>query len=253
MQVAGAVALVTGGSSGLGSALCRALAARGARVIVHGRDPARTQRVAAEVHGDALPADLADPDVVSSLADRAHGLHGRVDLLVNNAGLGWSGRFADMDLELVRQMTTVNLYAPIALTRALVPRMFDARHGHVCFIGSVAGRMGVAGESAYSATKSGIDAFAESLRMEAAGTGVEVSIALPGVIDTPFFARRGRAYDRERPRPIPADDAADAIVRMVARGDAERWIPSWIRAADVVRHVAPSAYRRLAGRFGERP
>lgn len=252
MQVAGAVALVTGGSSGLGSALCRRLSAHGARVLVHGRDAVRAQQIADEIHGDVVLGDLADPAIVDDLARRALAVHGRLDLLVNNAGLGWSGRFVDMDSRQIHRLTAVNLSAPIALTRALLPGMLDAGHGHVCFIGSVAGRMGVAGESTYAATKSGLDTFAESLRMETAGSGVEISVAIPGVVDTPFFTHRGRAYDRERPRPLPADAAARAITRMIAEGGSERWIPSWLRAADVVRHLAPSAYRRLAGRFGER-
>ncbi len=252
MQLAGAVALVTGGSSGLGAALCRRLAAKGARVLVHGRDEARAHAVADEVRGDTVLADLAEPEQPADLARRALAVHGRVDLLVNNAGIGWSGRFTRMPADLIGHLVAVNLTAPIRLTRELLPSMVEQRHGHVCFIGSVAGRTGVAGESAYAATKSGIDVFAESLRMEVADTGVGVSIAIPGVIDTEFFSHRGRPYDRRRPEPIPAEDAADAIADMIEHDGSEQWIPAWLRAGDVARHMAPGAYRRLAARFGER-
>ncbi len=252
MQLAGVVALVTGGSSGLGAALARRLATRGARVLVHGRDEARAHAVAEEIHGDVLLADLADPDAPDDLARRALAVHGRVDLLVNNAGIGWSGPFTQMPPDFIGHLVTVNLTAPIRLSRALIPGMIGQRHGHVCFIGSVAGRTGVAGESTYAATKSGIDVFAESLRLEVAETPIGISLAIPGVIDTEFFAHRGRPYDRRRPEPIPADAAATSIADMIEHDGSEQWIPSWLRAGDVARHMAPGAYRRLAARFGER-
>jgi short-subunit dehydrogenase len=116
---------------------------------------------------------------------------------------------------------------------------------------SVAGRTGVAGEAAYAACKAGLDAFAESVRLELRGSGVGVSVVVPAAVRTPFFDTRGRAYDRAFPRPVSADRVAGAVLTAIRDDRAEVWVPGWTRAAAVVRAVAPSAYRRLAGRYGE--
>ncbi|HKT03579.1 MAG TPA: SDR family NAD(P)-dependent oxidoreductase, partial [Rugosimonospora sp.] len=175
---------------------------------------------------------------------------GRVDLLVNNAGIGWAGAFDRMPAVDVHRLVAVNLLAPIELTRALLPGMLARRGGWVQFVGSIAGRTGVAGESVYAGTKAGLDAFAESLRLELRGTGVGVGVLVPGVVDTEFFARRGQPYRRRSPRPLPADQVAQALVRAVRRGSAERYAPRWLRLPVAVRGAAPGAYRLLAARFG---
>ena len=90
--------------------------------------------------------------------------------------------------------------------------MVERNHGAICFVTSIAGRTGVAGEAVYSATKAGLDAFAESLRAETARSGVGINVVVPGVVDTGFFETRGSPYARTRPRPIPADTVADAVV-----------------------------------------
>jgi short-subunit dehydrogenase len=251
MQLSDAVVLVTGASAGIGRAAAVRFATQGARVLVHGRDPDRTGAVASEVGGRALRADLAIPAERRRLAAEALEAFGRVDVLVNNAGFGHSGPLTAMPVEQIRLLVEVDLVAAIELTRALLPRMIEHKRGAVCFVTSIAGRTGVAGEAVYAATKAGLDAFAESLRAETAGSGVDVSVVVPGVVDTGFFETRGRPYERKRPRPIPADAVADAVVRAVADGRAEQWVPRWLRIAPTVRALAPGAYRRLVVRFGE--
>ena len=251
MQLSDAVVLVTGASAGIGRAAAVRFAAQGARVLVHGRDPDRTGAVASEVGGRALLADLAIPAERLRLAAEALEAFGRVDVLVNNAGFGYCGPLTSMPVEQIRLLVEVDLVAAIELTRALLPRMVEHKRGAVCFVTSIAGRTGVAGEAVYAATKAGLDCFAESLLAETAGSGVDVSVVVPGVVDTGFFATRGRPYERKRPRPVPADAVADAVVRAVASGRAEQWVPRWLRIAPTVRALAPSAYRRLVVRFGE--
>jgi short-subunit dehydrogenase len=129
--------------------------------------------------------------------------------------------------------------------------MLERRSGHLCLVGSIAGRTGVAGEAVYSATKAALDAFAESLRLELHGSGVGVSLVVPGVVDTGFFAARGRPYDRRSPRPVSSDRVAAAVVDAIAHDRAEAWVPGWLRVAPAVRSLAPGAYRRLSARFGE--
>jgi len=251
MQLTDAVVLVTGASAGIGHAAAARFAARGAQVLVHGRDPDRTSGVAREVGGRALIADLASPADRQRLVAEALDQYGRVDVLVNNAGFGYSGPLTAMSVDTLRRLVEVDLLAAIELTRDLLPGMVEHKRGAVCFVTSIAGRTGVAGEAVYSATKAGLDAFAESLRAETAGSGVNIGVVIPGVVDTGFFESRGRPYDRTRPRPIPANAVADAVVRTVLRDRAEAWAPRWLRIAPTVRALAPGAFRRLTARFGE--
>ncbi|HTI78554.1 MAG TPA: SDR family NAD(P)-dependent oxidoreductase [Mycobacterium sp.] len=250
MQLTGAVVLVTGASAGIGRVAAARFAAKGARVLVHGRDRVRTQQVADEVGGRALVADLASPADRETLAGEALDVFGRVDVLVNNAGFGYLGPVAAMGVDVIRRLIEVDLLAAVELTRSLLPGMLEQRRGAICFVTSIAGRTGVAGEAVYSATKAGLDTFADSLRVETAGSGVNVSVVVPGVVDTGFFETRGSPYTRSRPRPIPAETVADAVVRAVERDRAEEWRPRWLRVAPTVRALAPGAFRRLAVRFG---
>jgi NAD(P)-dependent dehydrogenase (short-subunit alcohol dehydrogenase family) len=193
MRLRGAVALVTGGSSGIGAATARALAQAGARPLIAGRDAGRLAEVARQTGGTALAADLATPDGPAELAEaaqRAAGPDG-IDLLINNAGIGWAGPIGQLTAERTAQLIAVNLTAPIELTRLLVPEMTARRRGHIVFVSSIAGATAVRGEAVYSAAKAGLGYFAESLDHELAGTGVRTSLIVPGVFDTPFFEHRG--------------------------------------------------------------
>ncbi len=250
MRVSGTVALVTGASSGIGRASAVRLAAAGARVLAHGRAGDRLTELAEKINGVVLAADLAEQGAADLLAEAALSVAGRVDILVNNAGVGWAGPLVDMPVEEVGKLVAVNLAAPIALTRALLPQMLDRGTGYVMFVTSIAGRMGVADEAVYSATKAGLDIFAESLRFEVGGTGVRVGVLVPGVVRTPFFEHRGRPYQRRRPRPLPDGTVADALVCAIAAGRAERYVPAWLRLPVAVRGAVPGVYRRLGARFG---
>ncbi|WP_432837429.1 SDR family NAD(P)-dependent oxidoreductase [Dactylosporangium sp. CA-092794] len=250
MRIAGSVALVTGASSGLGREVALGLAGAGARVLAHGRDTAALDELAGRIDAVPLPLDLAEPGAGPRLAESALQAAGRVDIVVHNAGQGWAGRFADMPQDAAERLLAVNLAAPVALTRALLPQLLARGEGHLLFVTSIAGRMGVAGEAVYSATKAGLDSFAESLRFELAGTRIGVGVFVPGVVQTAFFERRGRPYDRRRPRPLPAGVVAGAVVRMIASGRPERYAPAWLRLPVAVRGTLPGMYRRLGSRFG---
>jgi short-subunit dehydrogenase len=250
MHLTDAVVLVTGASAGIGHVTAARFAAKGAQVLVHGRDAERTNKVADEVGGTALVADLAIPVDRQRLAAEALDAFGHVDVLVNNAGFGYYGPVSAMAVDAIRRLIEVDLLAAIELTRLLLPGMAERDRGAICFVTSIAGRTGVGGEAVYSATKAGLDTFAESLRAETARSGVNISVVVPGVVDTGFFETRGAPYTRTRPRPIPADTVADAVVLAVEHDRAEVWAPRWLRIAPTVRALAPGAFRRLAIRFG---
>jgi short-subunit dehydrogenase len=249
VRLTGAVALVTGASSGIGRAVVERFAAAGCTVLASGRDGKRLASLADATGAVPLPADLAEPGAGRDLAERALAQCARVDILVNNAGIGWAGSLAGMPSALTDRLLAVNLRAPIELTRTLLPGMCH-RGGHLVYVASIAGRVGVANEAVYAASKAGLDVFAQSLRLELAGRGVPVSIVVPGVVDTQFFRRRGRPYTRKTPRPLPASRVADALVNAILRNRAEVYVPRWLRVPVAVRGVLPGLYRKLAGRFG---
>jgi short-subunit dehydrogenase len=249
-EVAGAVCLVTGASSGIGRATALRLAREGARVLALGRDQSTLDQVAAATSGTAIRADLSKAEDVERAAAEAVARLGRVDVLINNAGEGWAGPLAEMEIERAEQLVQINLVAPIRLTRALLPGMLERGGGHVVNVASIAGHVGVRDEAVYAATKAGLIGFSESLRQELAGTKVGVSVVSPGVVATRFFDRRGRPYDRRSPRPISADRVAVAVIRAIRTGKPQIFVPGWLAFPAWLRGAWPSLYRKGAARLG---
>ncbi|MFF7140962.1 SDR family NAD(P)-dependent oxidoreductase [Streptomyces nodosus] len=244
-------ALVTGASSGIGAAVTRRLTAEGGwRMVLNGRDATRLSRVAAQASATAFPSDHTRPGAHRQLAEFALGHLGRVDLLVACAGIGWAGDFSAMPEPAIDEVIDVDVLATMHLVRQLLPHMVEAGSGRVVIVGSFAGTVGVRGEAVYSGAKAALGAFADALRYELRGTGVGVSHVVPGVVDTPFFERRGAPYRRSRPRPVPPERVAEAVWCAVSRGRDEVFVPGWLRFPAWVRGTTPALYRRLAARFG---
>ncbi|MGN6751211.1 MAG: SDR family NAD(P)-dependent oxidoreductase [Intrasporangium sp.] len=248
-ELRGAHAVVTGGSSGIGRATAHALTQMGARVDVVGRDAERLRAVATATGGEALQVDLADRAERAGLAER---LAARPpDILVHNAGIGLVGDTSGLEPResLVRLFET-NVRAPIELTAAALPAMLARGSGHVVFVGSIAGTLGVAHEAPYGASKAALMTYAAGLAAEVGSSGVRVTVVVPGVVDTAFFVRRGAPYDRRFPRPVSPELVADRLVEAVRSDRAEVVVPRWLRVPMVLRAVAPGAYTRLAARWG---
>jgi short-subunit dehydrogenase len=244
------VCLVTGATSGIGRATALCLARAGARVIALGRDPYALEDVAARTGGVGVRADLFDHRDLDRAAREAENALGRIDILVNNAAEGFAGPFAEMNPERADRLVRINLGAPIRLTRAILPGMLERRRGHVVNVASVAGHVGVPDEAVYAATKAGLITFSDSLRYELDGTGIGVSVVSPGVVDTPFFERRGRPYDRPFPKPIAPEPVAEAILRAIRAEKPQVFVPAWGSFPARLRGGLPGLYRTLARRFG---
>jgi short-subunit dehydrogenase len=244
----GARVLLTGASSGLGRACAVAMAARGARLTLTGRDEARLAGTAEAVGGDFLVADLASgaalQALVEALAERPV-----PDVVVHNAGAGLVGAADDVDPGDWDRLLAVNVSAPVRLTAALLPGMRARGSGHLVFVTSVAAHLGVPEEAAYSATKAALAGYAAGLRAELAGTGLVVTSFAPGVVDTDFFARRGAPYERRVPRLMPPDRVAERLARAVEADRDEVVVPAWMRLPIALRALAPGAYWRLSRRW----
>lgn len=188
MKIAGRHVLVTGASRGIGAAVAREFAARGARVTVVARSAGPLETVAADIGGHALVADLFDPVQVASLIDRAEALAGPLDILVNNAGMETTKSIIDTSESEVDEMVRLNLLVPIQLCRSAIRGMVQRGSGHVVNISSMAANGGFAGMSVYSATKSGLSHFTRIVRLDLAKSGVRVTNLEVGPVPTDLLA-----------------------------------------------------------------
>jgi uncharacterized protein len=250
MQVAGKVAIVTGASHGIGRATAVALAARGATVVAAGLDDGALAALADDIAGSWVGIDVRDPAHADHVVKHTLDAHGRLDVVVANAGIGHAGDVADMTPERICDLVDINLRAPVLLARSALRPMLAQQSGALVFISSIAGSVLVPHESVYSATKAAVEAFAEPLREELRGTGITVSTVAPGVVATRFFDDRGEPYQRRFPRPVAPEAVAAAVMRSVEQGRRHTVVPRWLGIAPRVRAIAPSLYRTLARRFG---
>ncbi len=177
---------VTGASSGIGAALARALAANGAKLILSGRNVAALEAVAADCGAGTmiLPFEATDYAAIPAIAQQAWDWSGRIDGLVNNAGISQRSLAIETDFSVYQQIVAVDLLAPIALTQQLLPRMIGAGGGQIIAISSVAGIAGVPLRSAYCAAKHGIIGYHDSVRAENEHLGLKVLVVAPGSVQT---------------------------------------------------------------------
>jgi len=177
------VALVTGGSYGIGAAIAERLVADGAEVIITGRSLEKAQAHAAAIGARAVAFDVADHEAT---VEAIRGL-GRIDILVNNAGADHFGWFQEVPYETWRRILAVNLEGVLSCTQAVLPGMQASGWGRIITVGSEAGRIGSKGNAAYAAAKGGIDAFTKSIARENARFAITANVVSPGPIETPLL------------------------------------------------------------------
>jgi short-subunit dehydrogenase len=252
-MIAGSVVLVTGASRGIGRATAELLAERGARVVAVARDEAALRELAGRTGATPLPADLAEPGAATGVVRRAREMHGRLDGVVANAGIGHAGAVVDMTDEQVSALVDLNVRGTLLLARAAAGAFAEQSGDHhrrgIVFITSIAGAVGVPGESVYSATKAAVECFAVVLREELRGEGIGVSTVLPGVVDTGFLDRRGAPYDRRFPRPVRPERVARAVVAALESGRQRTIVPRWLAVPAWLSAALPGPYRALARRL----
>lgn len=239
--------LLTGASGGIGRAIARAVGRGAADLVLTGRRADVLESLASELGARALACDLSVREDVDQLVERA----GAVDVLISNAGVPASGFLADLSQEEIDRMLEVNLRAPVALARAVVPGMVERRRGHIVFVSSLQGKAAVPAASVYSATKFGLRGFALALRQDLRPYGVGVSVVLPGFIrDAGMFADSGASLPPGLRTRSP-EDVARAVVAAIERNRAEVEVaPLALRVGSAVASVAPALSAAVSRRFG---
>jgi short-subunit dehydrogenase len=239
VEIRGKTVLLTGATGGLGRAIARELADRGATLVLSSRSAEQLDELALALPGEGhrrIVSDLAEPGAADELVAQA----GEVDVLIANAGLGANGSIEDFSAQEIERVVRVNLEAPIRTVRTVVPGMRERGSGHVVFVSSLAGKAATAKTALYTATKAGLRGFAIALRQDVAGDGVGVTTVCPGFVrEAGMFARSGRRPPMNLGTTTPEAVAAatvDAIERNRAEVD-----------------VAPLRQRLLANFAGRRP
>jgi NAD(P)-dependent dehydrogenase (short-subunit alcohol dehydrogenase family) len=226
----GKVAIVTGASSGIGEATARELASRGASVVLASRAVDRLEGLRREISASggaalALKTDVSDRGSVEAMVRRTVGEFGSLDVLVNNAGLGLSGRISEVRPEDVRHVFEVNTVGPLNCIQAALPHMGEG--GRIVNVSSVVGKRAIPKVGAYCATKSALNALSDALRVEIAGRKIAVTSVYPGTTRTSFRdnSRRTKSEKRGwRPRGVTPDRVARKIADAAEKGPRDVYV-----------------------------
>lgn len=258
----GTSAIVTGGGSGIGAALTRALVARGADVVCADIDLDAAERVVAGLNGPGTARsahlDVTDAAAVRQLVEDVVGTHGRIDLLFNNAGITFFGDTEALTLDQWDAIIDVNVRGVVHGVHAAYPRMIAQRGGHIVNTASMGGLMAAGLMTSYVTTKHAVVGLSLALRTEAAAHGVGVTVVCPAAVDTPILDKgdigpyKGRDFYLDGQgvkRPVDPDVLARRVLAAVERNEAIVVEPRQARVAWRMGRLSPGLVNRLATRF----
>ena len=242
------VAVVTGAGRGIGAAMARALALQGAQVAVVDLDASAAHAVAAEIGQAALPMalDVCDRPAFTALLDEVEQRLGPLDILVNNAGIMPLGPLEREDDSTTVRQLELNLHAVIHGTREAVRRMKPRGTGHIVNVASSAGRTGFPGGATYSACKFGVVGLSEAVRAELRGTGVELTVVMPGLVHTELAAG---VPDARSVRRVTAEEVAEATIQALRYPRFQVYVPKTIGPLVVLGAVLPWRVRDVVARL----
>lgn len=256
MTLSGQVAIITGGSAGIGRELAVRLATEGCALVLAARSAERLEQTATELRELgarvlAVPADVSDPGDLSALVDAAMSEFGQIDILINNAGIDCYHHFHTLEMEDILATIEINLTGTILLTRLVIPHMLERSRGHVINMASTAGKHCPGFASVYGATKAGQIAFTEGLRGEYLDRGICATAICPG------FTRSGGIYDRmiaatgKTTSSLLGSTTSEAVAAAVVkalRTKAPEVIVNWppVRPAMVIKEIFPRLGEKLA-------
>ncbi|MBD0383389.1 SDR family NAD(P)-dependent oxidoreductase [Paenibacillus sedimenti] len=251
MNISGKIVLITGASSGIGAVMAQHFSAKGAIPVLTARSTAKLEEIAAGLKGKhaVFPLDVTDTGQVNAVVEQIIGRFGRIDILINNAGYGIFESFVDAPLANFEEMMNVNYLGLVRCTKAVLPHMLEAGSGHIVNIASMAGKIGSAKSTGYSATKHAVLGFTNSLRQELMGSGVAVTAINPGPISTPFFDRAdpsGNYVKNVSWFMLKPEKVAKELIHAVEKNIPEKNLPIVAAAGIKLFHLFPRAFDRLA-------
>ena len=249
-EMTGRIALVTGGNKGIGREIAGQLAQRGATVLLAARDKQRREDAVASLRAGGLDVhpvalDVTDPASAAAAAALIDREHGRLDVLVNNAGIPKRRHVTALDAATVDAVMNINYSSPVRLTLALLPQMLERGEGRILNISSVAATLSPPGEAAYAATKAAVTVFSESMAVDLWDTGVKVTVVYPGVVDTELFTLPDNDPFVAQVESITVDEAVTTIMQGLADEAAQVYVPAWF--GDVASSKAANVEQFLAG------
>jgi 3-oxoacyl-[acyl-carrier protein] reductase len=234
-KLTGKVAIVTGASAGIGRASALALAAEGAKVVITARRQDRLEALAAEIntmhtHAYTVAGDANDEVTAKRCVETALNEAGRIDILLNNAGMGNYKNLVDTSLEEYDQLMDTNMRTTFIFTRQVVPQMLLQKHGTILMISSMAGLYGFANQAVYCATKFAQVGFAQSLDKELRPSGIKVGVICPGGVKTEFAIGTGRTEEGvAQSTMLEATDVAEAVLLACTQAPGSRIIEIQMR------------------------
>jgi short-subunit dehydrogenase len=251
----GRVAIVTGASSGIGEATARELASRGAAVVLASRAAEKLEALEREILGSggralAVKTDVSHKDSVEAMVAKAVEAFGSLDVLINNAGLGLSGRVAQLRAEDLRHVFEVNTIGPLNCIQAVLPQM--GRGGRIINVSSVVGRRAVPKVGGYCATKFALNALSDALRVEIADRGITVTSVYPGTTRTAFRENSRRTGDEKRgwrPKGVAPEKVAKKIADAAERGPRDVYVTLPDRLYIMITTLLPGPTDRLLSRW----
>jgi short-subunit dehydrogenase len=253
MDPHGRVVIITGASAGIGAATARAFAAAGARVVLAARSLEPLQELAVELGGDAVaaPADIGEPDQCRALVAQALESFGRLDIVINNAGVGLAGPVAELAAEDVERALAVDLLGPLHLIQAALPTMRAQGSGQIINVSTVLAAQPLPYLGGYAAAKAALERLSEALRMELAGSGVAVTVVRPGTTRTGFSANRlgaGRERRLLASKGVPPEAVARAILKAARREPRRAYVGLGDQLAIWASALFPAVVERVLSR-----
>jgi NAD(P)-dependent dehydrogenase (short-subunit alcohol dehydrogenase family) len=247
------IAVVTGGSSGIGAAIAHALAAREWRCVLLARSRERLEAVAREVDGEWELCDVSDREQVERAASAIAQRHPAIRLLVNNAGVPGRSDFLRADPDLIERVLRINYLGGVWCLRAFLPALERSRPAHVVNVVSVAGTVAFPPSGPYSAAKHAQLAFSRATAAQLRPRGVSVHAVCPGFVETEGFPQaRILTSSLLRRVVVEPERVAEHVVDVLDRGPTETFVPGWYRVAPLAQAVVPRIVARLLARGGYR-
>jgi short-subunit dehydrogenase len=254
VNFANRVVLITGASTGIGRCLAIDFAKLGAIVVGCARNKEQLEQTLHEIRSinpaaRMFPCDVGDREQVNAMIAEVLGAFGRVDILINNAGVGMRSRFIDTSLDVIEKIMRINYFGMIYCTHAALPSMIAQRRGHIVNISSVAGKVGTLNLSGYCASKFAMNGFSASLHHELKPLGIHVSVICPGPVRTNF----SRAFADTKPKSpafltLEPETVSRLVIRAIARKKFEVVMPWSLALFCRAAGIAPNLFQSIAGR-----